>query len=215
MRLDESRQVTPEDCFDSANEIVLLSVGLLQQYKAHVLCILEGSACAIYHAAQPHLSTLDELQRRFVRKLGLDESEAFLRKGGLAPLELRRDIAVLGFLHKIQLGDVHPDLHGLFPRYIEPATAPTRRAARRHARQFREQSGNSFYFKQSLFGALTVYNFLPTYAVETTTVKAFQTLLTRDARLQPIQRVERFRVQDRTNLRACLVHDSSNLIFHG
>ena len=133
--------------------------GLLQQYKAHVLCILEGSACAIYHAAQSHLSTLDELQRRFVRKLGLNESEAFLRKGGLAPLELRRDIAVLGFLHKIQLGEVHPDLHGLFPRYIEPATAPTRRAARRHARQFREQSGNSFYFKQSLFGTLTVYNF--------------------------------------------------------
>ena len=83
--------------------------GLLQQYKANVLCILEGSACAIYHAAQSHLSTLDELQRRFVRKLGLNESEAFLREGGLAPLELRRDIAVLGFLHKIQLGEVHPD----------------------------------------------------------------------------------------------------------
>ena len=117
-----------------------------------------------------------------MKKRGLNESEAFLRKGGLAPLELRRDIAVLGFLHKIQLGDVHPDLHGLFTRDIEPATAPTRRAARRHARQFREQPGNSLYFKQSLFGALTVYNFFPTYAIEATTVKAFQILLTRDAR---------------------------------
>ena len=156
--------------------------GLLQQYKAHVLCILEGSVCAIYHAAQSHLNSLDELQRRFVEKLGLTESEAFLRKGGLAPLELRRDIAVLGFLHKIQLGNVHPDLHCLFPREIEPPAAPTRSTARRHSLQFREHTGNSMYFKQSLFGAVTVYNFLPTHIVEARSVKTFQSMLTMDAR---------------------------------
>ena len=129
------------------------------------------------------MNSFDELQRRFLEKLGLTESEAFLRKGGLAPLELRRDIAMLGFLHKIQLGNVHPDLHCLFPVEIEPPAAPTRSTARRHSLQFRKHTGNTMYFKQSLFGALTVYNFLPTYAVEATTVKAFQTLLTRDARL--------------------------------
>ena len=69
--------------------------GLLHQYNTHVLYMLEGSACAIYHAAQSHLSTLDELQHRFVEKLWLNGSAAFLRKSGLAPLELRRDIAVL------------------------------------------------------------------------------------------------------------------------
>ena len=39
------------------------TAGLMQQYKAHVLCILESSSAAIYHAAATHLETLNKLQR--------------------------------------------------------------------------------------------------------------------------------------------------------
>ena len=113
------------------------TTGLLQQYKAHVLCLLEQSSVAIYHAAQTHLDALDRLQRSFVEELGLSENEAFLAHN-LAPLQLRRDIAALGLLHKIQLGEAHADFDGLFPRRIEAASASTRHGSRRHGRQFHE-----------------------------------------------------------------------------
>ena len=61
--------------------------GLVQQYKARVLCLLEGSAIAIYHAAPSLLGTLDSLQRRFLGGVGLTETEAFLNYN-LAPLQL-------------------------------------------------------------------------------------------------------------------------------
>ncbi len=157
------------------------TVDMIQQYKTHALCLLEASVCAIYHAAQSHLNSLDSIQAHFVRELGLTEEEAFLQYK-LPPLELRRDIAVLGLLHKIQLGDVHPDFHGLFPREDAPR-APTRHNARRHGRQFREISGNSYYFNQSVFSAVKIYNVLPAYAVYAETVQTFQSLLTKDAKI--------------------------------
>ena len=85
------------------------------KHMAHVLCLLEQSALAIFHAAQSHLESLNRIQRSFVQELGLTEAQAFLQFR-LAPLELRRDIAALGFLHKIQLGDAHLDFDGLFPK---------------------------------------------------------------------------------------------------
>ena len=45
------------------------TTGLLQQYKAHVLCLLEQSSVAIYHAAQSNLDALDRLQRGFIKEL--------------------------------------------------------------------------------------------------------------------------------------------------
>ena len=43
---------------------------LIQQFKSHVLCLLEQSAVAIYNAARTHLESLNALQRNFVRELG-------------------------------------------------------------------------------------------------------------------------------------------------
>ena len=58
----------------------------------------------IDHAAESKLDELDAIQHRFLRALDLSQENAFLRYN-LAPLRLRRDIAVLGFLHRIQLGN--------------------------------------------------------------------------------------------------------------
>jgi len=155
---------------------------MIQQFKSHVLCLLEASAGAIFHASQSHLDSLDRMQSHFVEALGLTENEAFL-SFNLAPLKLRRDIAVLGLLHRVQLGEVHPDFQNLFPRENRPQVA-TRHAARRHGKQFQEISGSSHYFNHSVFGATKVYNVMPTYAVNVGDVGSFQSMLTKDARFQ-------------------------------
>ena len=137
---------------------------------------------AILHAAQSHLDSLDKLQRNFIRELGLSEEEAFLAHH-LAPLELRRDISALGLLHKIQLGEIHADFHGLFPKVVNEVVTQPRHGSKRHRRQFHEIIGNSYYFNQSLFGMTKIYNVLPEYAVMTSSVSAFQKVLTKDAKV--------------------------------
>ena len=136
---------------------------------------------AIYHAADSHLSELDALQRRFLKALDLSDQDAFLTYN-LAPLRLRRDIAILGLLHRIQLGEVHDDFGRLFPRAVHERIFESRHNQRRHGRQFQEFWGNTDYFNRSVFSAVRVYNILPEYTVAATTIKAFQSLLTKDAR---------------------------------
>ena len=114
---------------------------------------------------------LNDMQRKFVREIGLTIDDAFLRFG-LAPLELRRDIAAHGFLHKIQLGLMHPDFDSIFPR-TTVTPLPTRLGSRQHGRQFQEFTGNSYYFNQSVFGAVKVYNILPGYVVAAGAVNDF------------------------------------------
>ena len=77
---------------------------LVKQYKAHVLPFVEHSTPAVYHAAETLLSVLDRLQVTFLRRIGLTEEEALLRYN-LAPLSTRRDIAMLGVLHRTVLGE--------------------------------------------------------------------------------------------------------------
>ena len=50
---------------------------------------------------------------RFLHNIGLDQRRAFL-DFNLAPLSLRRDISILGFLHKANLGLAHPSIVALF-----------------------------------------------------------------------------------------------------
>ena len=87
---------------------------LIQQYKSHVLCLLEQSFVTILHAAQVHLYYLIKLELNCIRELILLKKETVLAHH-LAPLELRRCISALCFLHKIQLSKIHATLHGLFP----------------------------------------------------------------------------------------------------
>ena len=155
--------------------------GLIKQYKSHVLCLLEGSALAIYHAAVSNLDKLDDLQFHFLRAIGVTESEAFVNHN-LAPLRLRRDIAALGLLHKIQLGEAHHGFAALLPRAVHTPVMATKHAAKRHGRQFHEVWGNTDYFNRSIFSATRIDNILPEYFVYSPSVSSFQTLLTKDAK---------------------------------
>ena len=88
------------------------TAALVQSYKSHVLCLLEGSIGAVYSASESVLDPLDAVQARLLRELGLSPALAFLEYN-LAPLGLRRDIAMLGLLFKCTHGLAHPDLCGL------------------------------------------------------------------------------------------------------
>ena len=68
-------------------------------YKSHLLSFLEYRTAAIYHATRAVLSRLDAVQCRFLRDIGVDEISALVTFH-LAPLATRRDIAMLGLIHR-------------------------------------------------------------------------------------------------------------------
>ena len=159
---------------------------MIGQFKTHVWCHLEFSHGAMYHAANVHLAALDGAQSSFTHSLGLSVEDAFLRFN-FAPLCLRRDIAILGLLHKITLGLAHPSFSDVFPMRsaVHVHEHDTRQERRRHSKQFVEHcdGGQTGYFGKSIFSACRVYNFLPSYMVIAKTVSQFQSFLTKDSRL--------------------------------
>ena len=63
------------------------------QYKQQVLSYIEYKTPAVYHATRTVLNRLDKQQNHFFRELGIAK-DAALMDFNLAPLSLRRDIAV-------------------------------------------------------------------------------------------------------------------------
>ena len=114
---------------------------LIAQFKTHVWCHLEFSIGAIFHAADSHLQEIDGVQQSFCRSLDLTEEHAFL-SFNFAPLCLRRDIAVLGLLHKITFGHAHEAFVELFPlrSTVHVHEFDTRQERRRHHKQFVEHN---------------------------------------------------------------------------
>ena len=79
------------------------TVKLSALYRSHILSCVEYRTAAIAHAATTTLYTLDLLQVQFLAAVGVTEREALL-VFHLPPLSLRRDIAILGVLHRAALG---------------------------------------------------------------------------------------------------------------
>ena len=108
---------------------------LVKLYKAQVLSYIESKTAAIHHAAPSVLECIDRVQRRFLREVGLSESEA-LHRFKLAPLPARRDMAMLGLLHRVCHGTAPSPLCRLIlagePRRVAPNAATTRAAPLRH-----------------------------------------------------------------------------------
>ena len=83
------------------------TVDLIVQYKQQVLFFIEYRTPALYHATASVLGQLHRTQDSFLRELGIDRAAA-LMDFNLAPLSMRRDIALLGMLHRAALRDGSP-----------------------------------------------------------------------------------------------------------
>lgn len=68
-----------------------------------MLSFIEYRTAAIYHATRDILGRLDRIQSKFLEDAGIDEAAA-LMNFNLAPLRTRRDIAMMGVIHRRVLG---------------------------------------------------------------------------------------------------------------
>ena len=136
---------------------------LIVFYKAHLLSYLEYRTPAIYHATRVVISRLDAVQSRFLRDIGVDDVTALVNFH-LAPLSTRRDIAMLGLIHRTILGKGPSHFADFFQR--DPQH-PTKLVDPRVALR-------SPLIKRSAMGLVAIYNLLPHKVVCAKSVSAFQ-----------------------------------------
>ena len=157
---------------------------LIAQYKSHILCHLDRCGGAVFHASDTVLLPLDRVQDRFLRELGLSSADAFLQYN-LAPVAMRRDIGILGLIHKCVVGVADITLRELFPAAEQRCHRhDTRLSSRRHNKQVLDRCDgrHSELLARSIFGLVKVYNLLPQHMVDHTEVTAFQHTLTLHAK---------------------------------
>ena len=147
---------------------------MILQYKTHIWGITEHPNGCIVHATDTVLKRLDHLQTSFLSKLEIDESHAFLEYN-FAPSALRRDIAVLGLLHKRVLVLAHPSFEELLP--FLPADRRTHHDKMLDSR-LSDCTKRYPLWSRSIFGKVSVYNLLPNYVVHLPSVSEFQNVLT-------------------------------------
>ena len=138
------------------------TMDLVLQYKQQVLSYIEYRTPGIFHATTTVLKQLDQTQDRFLLELGIDR-DAALMDFNLAPLSMRRDIAVLGLLHRAALGDGPPQLREIFQRrpgslrLVDPL----------------DGQNPSQLMRRSIWGSVKVYNALGD-SLQCGSVKDFQ-----------------------------------------
>ena len=122
---------------------------MVVQYKQQILSFIEFRTGAIYHATLTVLRQLDYQQHRFLRELGITP-EAALHDFNLAPLQMRRDIAMLGVLHRAALREGPLHFQEFFKRHpgslrlVDPLA----------------NCDASLLMKRSIWGLVRVYNTL-------------------------------------------------------
>ena len=166
---------------------------LVISYKAQLLSFIEYRTVAIYHACKTALGTLDHVQERLIAAVGASPEEALI-SFRLAPLSSRRDMAMLGLIHRAVLGG--GPAH--FRQFFKIDTGESARREGRHRLQLIEYSEGHWsdfvlpnsrpadYIKHSLLGLVTIYNRLPPWVVESSSSvsqfqRALQSLLTNAA----------------------------------
>ena len=143
-------------------------VSVLADAKKCQTELLEYRTPAVYHAAKTTLAGIDAVQRRFLRECGLSDEEALLHFN-LAPLETRRDIAVLGLIHRSVLGGG--------PRHFANMFLPSPpSASQKHDKQLltHRSPRHLQILSRSALGLVDVYNLLPAQVVGQKSVASMQ-----------------------------------------
>ena len=157
---------------------------LINQFSTHIWSFIEHHTSGIYHATRTQLHSVDRLQSSFLRELDIDARTAFLEYN-FGPLQLRRDIAMLGFLHKRVLGLAHEHFSELFP-FAAGVVSNYAERFPKHNKQLKSFSGNfefrEMLWRRSVFGLVQIYNKLPQSFIDSHSVHDFQVCLTEFAR---------------------------------
>ena len=149
---------------------------MVRLFKCHILSFLEGTTAAIYHAAPSVLKPLDDLFTHFLSHLGISKEQALL-KHNLAPLCMRRDLAMLGLLHKVSLGVAPEPVSKLFVRSPKDLYSHGFRCSRpRHKHVLHDPIAfdHPAFMKRSIFGLVKVYNSLRPDIVNDSSVSSLQ-----------------------------------------
>ena len=145
-------------------------------YTSKLLSYIEYRTAAIFHACDTHLARIDSIQDRFLSDLGISVLDG-LFVFNLAPLRVRRQIAMLGVIHRCVLGQGPKQLHRFFQRKEVPdQQPPTRSAERRHNSQLVDIRDGHFLEiqRRSALGLVWVYNRLPGQVIAARSVSHFQ-----------------------------------------
>ena len=150
-------------------------IEMFQLFKSHVLPSLEYRTPTIYHASATVLNNVDPVQRMFLKDMNVSPEDALMDKlFNLAPLGMRRDIAMRGVIHRAVLKKGPKQLHKWFFA-VNPRAKPRNRSdnSSSRVRQVSNYVGGtqSEFLRRFAFGRTAVYNSLPEYIVLLHTVK--------------------------------------------
>ena len=149
---------------------------LVALYKARLLSFLEYRTAAVYHATSTTLGPLDKVQEKLLNVVGCTSLDA-LFFWNLAPLNTRRDVAMLGLVHRAVLGLGPKHFQRFFRQQgVREVAHWTRGATRRHHLQLEEGSYANCpeLLRRSALGLVKVYNLLPQHVVSADSVRSFQ-----------------------------------------
>ena len=112
-------------------------------YKAKILSYLEYRTPAVYHAIATVLLSIDSIQEKMLREVGVSTIDALLHYH-LAPLKARRDMAMLGLIHRCVLGLGPPQSQEFFQRKTSSAHPEGRNTLTRHTLQLETHRKGKF-----------------------------------------------------------------------
>ena len=155
---------------------------LISQFKTHIWGLIEAHSGGMFHTAASLLQKIDDAQSSFLHQLQMTSEQAFL-EFNFAPPSLRRNIGILGLLHKRALGKCHPSFERLLP-FLADKVSQTLGSG--HNKQLYGHwdviSSHQALFNRSIFAMVDIYNCLPQRIIDCTSVTAFQKELTQVAR---------------------------------
>jgi len=102
---------------------------LIMPFKTHIWGLIEAHTGGSVHAVT-ELLKIDSAQYRFLHERHISPDDAFLNFN-FAPPNLRRNMAILGLLHKRVLGKCHPVFNRLLPAWTERFPEPRGRGHNR------------------------------------------------------------------------------------
>ena len=154
---------------------------MFRLYKSQVLSFIEARTAGIYHLPSFFLTPIDNIQRRFLEAVDIDPIRALL-DFNLAPLCTRRDVSMLGFLHRFALG-LAPAEFGQFIKRKSVSTYNRGWAVKceLHDNQIHDpiDGTHTRMMERSIFALVYPYNSLPLGVAKLTCVSAFQRALQR------------------------------------